>query len=363
MHGTVVWFMAPTHIPKLQVYIRMQVCWLLCSLHHVKNGGDFGFLELQKIDGRCRQDTHSLCTSVQYRLFTSAERTPRAWLRSHGLQCHPVLHMFHPCWTLPDLPFTTSTSSSSFTLPSTTTPEHAAQPVQHNQLREHPGRHAHLQALPVDKLRHQESLWREDLKIILEIHFQVYDAQIWRRRSPGSDHLRSEGIWRNWDSRLTGFWNTRNVILRMADAFRRFRGKHCRFWSQGWRVTEDADFTTLCPESFGESRCNGRAEERGKCTIHASRAKGKFEVSCMWRSESFGDPMHYFHPSREKLIRSSVFRHTSPSNLRGSLLESNKDHLLNQARSDLAKQELHVKSLNKCNGELQRQTEERKLAL
>ena len=36
--------------------------------------------------------------------------------------------------------------------------------------------------------------------------------------------------------------------------------------------------------------------------------------------------------------------------------------MLNQARADLAKQELHVKSLSKCIGELQRQTEEQKLA-
>ena len=63
------------------------------------------------------------------------------------------------------------------------------------------------------------------------------------------------------------------------------------------------------------------------------------------------------------LIRSSVFRNTNLSNLRGSLLEGNKDHLLNQAKSDLAKQKLHVKSLNKCIGELQRQTEEQRLAL
>ena len=58
-----------------------------------------------------------------------------------------------------------------------------------------------------------------------------------------------------------------------------------------------------------------------------------------------------------------MFRNANPSNLRGSLLEGNKDHLLNQARSDLAKQELHVESLNKCIGELQRQTEEQRLAL
>ena len=36
----------------------------------------------------CRQDTHSQHTSVQYSLFTSAERIARAWLKTHGLQCH-----------------------------------------------------------------------------------------------------------------------------------------------------------------------------------------------------------------------------------------------------------------------------------
>ena len=58
-----------------------------------------------------------------------------------------------------------------------------------------------------------------------------------------------------------------------------------------------------------------------------------------------------------------MFRNANPSNFRGSLLAGNKDHLVNQARPDLAKQELHVESLNKCNGELQRQTEEQRLAL
>ena len=58
-------------------------------------------------------------------------------------------------------------------------------------------------------------------------------------------------------------------------------------------------------------------------------------------------PDAWFSSEQGNLIRSSVFRNANPSNLRGSLLEGNKDHLLNQARSDLAKQELHVESLNK----------------
>ena len=62
------------------------------------------------------------------------------------------------------LPFTTSASSSSFTFPSTTKQEHAAQSGHHDHLQEHPVRHEHLQALPVDKQRHQVSLWRENLQ-------------------------------------------------------------------------------------------------------------------------------------------------------------------------------------------------------
>ena len=74
-------------------------------------------------------------------------------------------------------------------------------------------------------------------------------------------------------------------------------------------------------------------------------------------------PTALFSSGQGNLIRSSLFRNANPSNLRGSPLEGNKDHLLNQATSDLAKQELHVESLNKCIGELQRQTEEQRLAL
>ena len=79
--------------------------------------------------------------------------------------------------------------------------------------------------------------------------------------------------------------------------------------------------------------------------------------------KALGKPNALFSSEQGNLIRSSVFRNANPSNLRGSLLEGNKDHLVNQARSDLAKQELHVEPLNKCIGELQRQMEEQRLAL
>ena len=119
----------------------------------------------------CRQDTHSQYTSVQYRMFTSAERTSRAWLQG-TTQARFAFHFCAPeksfvIWCVAHVSsmvaLTTSTSSSSLPLPCTTQ-EDAAQSVQQEQLREHPAHHAHPQAPSVDKLSRQESLWREDLQ-------------------------------------------------------------------------------------------------------------------------------------------------------------------------------------------------------
>ena len=45
-------------------------------------------------------------------------------------------------------------------------------------------------------------------------------------------------------------------------------------------------------------------------------------------------------------FKSFIFKNADPSNVGRSLLEGIKDHLLSQARSDLAKQELQVEVLN-----------------
>ena len=49
----------------------------------------------------------------------------------------------------------------------------------------------------------------------------------------------------------------------------------------------------------------------------------------------------------------SVFRLADPAQVGKSLLDGNRDHLLNQARSELMKQEHQVGSLNSCIDELQ----------
>ena len=96
-------------------------------------------------------------------------------------------------------------------------------------------------------------------------------------------------------------------------------------------------------------------------SAHLTHAgKGSLRSQSSEGQKASGKPDALFSFEQGNLIRSSVFRNGNPSNLRGSLIEGNKDHFLNQARSDLAKQELHVESFNKCIGELQRQTEEQR---
>ena len=77
----------------------------------------------------------------------------------------------------------------------------------------------------------------------------------------------------------------------------------------------------------------------------------KMLTSPLYAQKALVKPDALFSPEQGNLTRSSVFINANPSNLKGSLLEGNKDHLPNQARSDLAKQELHVESLHKCIGD------------
>ena len=59
---------------------------------------------------------------------------------------------------------------------------------------------------------------------------------------------------------------------------------------------------------------------------------------------------------------SSVFGNANLSNLSETLFEGNKDLLLNYVRTDLARREIHVESVNKCIGDLQKRTEEQSRA-
>ena len=69
-----------------------------------------------------------------------------------------------------------------------------------------------------------------------------------------------------------------------------------------------------------------------------SRTESIWETRCnvFIREQASGKPIQEFY-------------FADPSNLRRSLLEDNKDHLLSQARSEIKKQEEHqVQSLSNC---------------
>ena len=57
----------------------------------------------------------------------------------------------------------------------------------------------------------------------------------------------------------------------------------------------------------------------------------------------------------------NVFRFTDPANFGKSLLDGNKDHVLDQARSELMKQD-QLGPLNNCIEELQQQAHAQRLA-
>ena len=154
----------------------------------------------------------------------------------------------------------------------------------------------------VDKFRHQESLWREDLQSggnprtttptgyeprelanVSRIEafsgdpYQLYDVQ---DKVGEEDHqapitkeveefgeIGTTGV---PDSKLseTSYFQSQvhfdDSVESTADSD-----------LEDGKLQKSADFTTVCPESFGETRCNGHAGERGKCAKHSSRAKEK----------------------------------------------------------------------------------------
>ena len=138
--------------------------------------------EFQKIDGDVvRTPTHKthLCSTVwsqRGNAHSMRLAQDQAWFANsfvHRIKLsHLVCHMSRP-WLFSHALSSMNTSSSSSTYPTTQ--------------REHSVHHAHLQDHVVDKLRHQESLWREDLQRRGNSHnnshrFSVHSHQDWTGR-------------------------------------------------------------------------------------------------------------------------------------------------------------------------------------
>ena len=132
--------------------------------------------------------------------------------------------------------------------------------------------------------------------------------------------------------------------------------------------------------SFADSDLeDGELQKLQTSPLYAQRASGKPDAMVVQEREVSAQTSHSSEDQRasgrptalcspkcneqRKQMWSSVSRNANPSDLSGTLLEGDKDHLLSQARSDLARRELHVESLNRCIGDLQKRTEAQNRAL
>ena len=73
-------------------------------------------------------------------------------------------------------------------------------------------------------------------------------------------------------------------------------------------------------------------EREVSAQLAQANRKGSLRSHSSEGQKASGKPDALFSSEQGNLIWSSVFRNANPSNLRGSLLEGNKDQLLNQAR-------------------------------
>ena len=235
---------------------------------------------------KCRQDTHSQHTSVHKRgthITRLAQELHNIFVRLKRV-CHLVLHMSHHR-LFSHLPFTTSTSSSSFILPSTTTPEYAAQSVQtwstprtpstSRTSPSSPSRQAAPSRITSPRTTTPTGYEPKELATVSRIEdypgdpYQFFDVQenLEKKvhRAPNIEEVKEFaeiGTASLLDSKIseTSYFQSKmhfdDSVESIADS-----------------DLEDGEFQkmltspTVCPESFGETRCNGRARERGKCTI------------------------------------------------------------------------------------------------
>ena len=114
---------------------------------------------------------------------------------------------------------------------------------------------------------------------------------------------------------------------------------------------------------------HSRRESLMTCSSRDLEVSGKPDAMFSCHSES---SQHTFSKETEVTNRETVSRvvfilflikFADPANVGKSLLVGNKDHLLNQARSDLMMQEHPVGSLIDCIDELQQQTYAQRLEL
>ena len=130
---------------------------------------------------------------------------------------------------------------------------------------------------------------------------------------------------------------------------------------------EDGELRKMLTSPLYGQESNAPIQERGVSAkgTQADRREGLMSSSPQKTraSEKLAAKFSPESKGPRNLIKSSIFKNAYPSILGRSLLEGNKDHFLNQARSDLMKQELQVESLNNCISEFHQQAYAQRLEL
>ena len=160
------------------------------------------------------------------------------------------------------------------------------------------------------------------------------------------------GIWKSW---------FRYVLCPITDAFRSWlSGEHCRLGSWRWRITKKCWLhhcmckveRTVIHLEYQLHQWNFlqqyRREKWVQSVLKLTEEKSLMSSSSQERRASGKSAAMSSSGSAEprNQFKSSIFKNADPSNVGRSLLEGIEDHLLSQARSDLAKQELQVEPLN-----------------
>ena len=178
-------------------------------------------------------------------------------------------------------------------------------------------------------------------------------------------------IWKNWCG---------DVLRPVTDAFRLWlSGKHCGLGSGRWRITKNAGsiavYTGVRGSWIFSKTHSFRTTEaviiqKSGASAQRTQADQSRRESMMSSSSqeagAYGKPDAMFSTRSNEpgnKFERSIFKFADPSSLGRSRLESNKDHLLSQARSELMKQEHPVGSFNNYIGELQQQVCAQRLEL
>ena len=186
---------------------------------------------------------------------------------------------------------------------------HPAQVLHHDLLRESQAHRAHLQTFTRSERIATGPLWQKSRvsEPCEQPTPQVMSPNLLRPTSLSPTSLRPRSSWRrrevlwktsdnytmyreNWENEINKLqlwkrrvdldtsshkscsikrWEKCHPLRRCptsSSTMRRVHGKHCGLWSRRWKVTNVADFITLCPRSFWETKCNCHSGKRGKCT-------------------------------------------------------------------------------------------------